>query len=132
MKAMQWTIAQLMTASVLLVLAAIHVYWAVGGTAGSNTVIPTRDGQPLFRPSRMTTLAVAILLSCVAEVIFNGHRLGSWLLAALFAARAVGEFRYVGFFKRVTGTPFAIWDTRLFSPLCVVIAAGCVAVAQGW
>jgi hypothetical protein len=27
-------------------------------------------------------------------------------------------------FKQVTGTPFARWDTALFTPLCIVIAAG--------
>ena len=37
--------------------------------------------------------------------------------------RAVGDFRMVGFWKTVRDTPFARWDTRLFSPLCVAIAA---------
>jgi hypothetical protein len=41
------------------------------------------------------------------------------VLAALFGARAIGERRYVGFFKRVRGTAFAWWDTRVFSPLSI-------------
>ena len=50
-----------------------------------------------------------------------------WLCSALavaMAARAVGDFRLVGFFKRVRGTRFARLDTMLFTPLCLLLAAG--------
>lgn len=43
-------------------------------------------------------------------------------IAGIFFLRAVGEFKLVGFFKRASDTPFAYWDTWLFSPLCLVIA----------
>ncbi len=43
-------------------------------------------------------------------------------LAAIFVLRAVGDFHYVGFFKRVRGSVFARRDTWVFSPLCVVLA----------
>ena len=52
------------------------------------------------------------------------HGRGLQLLATLFALRAVGDFRYVGLFRRVRGTPFARWDQWLFTPLCVSIALG--------
>ena len=42
----------------------------------------------------------------------------------MFAARAIGERRYVGFFKRVRTTEFAWWDTRVYSPLCAGISVG--------
>jgi hypothetical protein len=51
------------------------------------------------------------------------------LLAALFLLRSVGEFRLVGFFKRVRGTDFAWWDTRLYSPLCLAMGVAFLAVA---
>jgi hypothetical protein len=41
----------------------------------------------------------------------------------VFAVRAVGDFRYCGFFKRVKGTAFARKDTLIFSPLCTLLAA---------
>jgi len=44
-------------------------------------------------------------------------------MAVVFAARAVGDFKYVGFFKSIKGTTFALWDTRVYSPLNVVVAA---------
>jgi hypothetical protein len=30
---------------------------------------------------------------------------GVWLIAAVFAVRAVGDFRYVGFFKKIRDSP---------------------------
>jgi hypothetical protein len=47
-----------------------------------------------------------------------------WVLAFVVVARAVGDFRLVGFFKRVTGTRFARLDSAVFSPLCAAIAVG--------
>jgi hypothetical protein len=49
-------------------------------------------------------------------------RIAVWLLAAVFALRAIGDFRYVGFFKRVRNTGFARLDTRAYSPLCAGLA----------
>ena len=53
----------------------------------------------------------------------------SYALAAGLLARAVGEFKYVGFFKRVRGSRFARLDTLLYSPLCLLLSAGVAAVA---
>jgi hypothetical protein len=47
---------------------------------------------------------------------------GLWGLALVFMLRAVGNLRTFGFFKNITGTPFARWDTWLYSPLCLLIA----------
>ncbi len=57
----------------------------------------------------------------------------SWLsfaLAAGLLARAVGEFKYVGFFKRVRGSRFATLDTLVYSPLCLLLAIGVALVAR--
>jgi len=51
-----------------------------------------------------------------------------WGLASVFLARAIGDFRFVGFFKRVHGSRFAHWDTALYSPLCLVIGLAIVAL----
>ena len=44
-------------------------------------------------------------------------------MAAVFAIRAIGEFRYCGFFKKITNSEFAYWDTRIYSPLCLAMSA---------
>jgi Protein of unknown function (DUF3995) len=128
--------------AVLLTLAAIHIYWALRGV-GTTASIPTRsDGTPVLRPGRVATFAVAIALSVAALLIATRAGLmhaklpeqlidlGTWAVAAAFALRAVGDFHYVGLFKRVRDTPFARWDTRLFTPLCALIATGTAVVAM--
>lgn len=136
-----------LTAGVFVTLALLHVYWAAGGVWGRAVAIPTRvpnaaaaNGARLFNPSRAGTVAVAAGLLLAALVVlgrmgFGGAPVprwvfvwGCWLLALAFLARAVGEFRYVGLFKRVRGTDFANWDTWLFTPLCLFIAAAVAVV----
>ncbi|WP_236336773.1 DUF3995 domain-containing protein [Paenibacillus auburnensis] len=48
---------------------------------------------------------------------------GGWALASIFILRAVGDFRWVGFFKKQQGTVFAKRDTFLYSPLCLFIGS---------
>ena len=127
---------------VLLSLAAVHVYWAARGVRTSVGIPSRRDGTPVFLPGRVATLSVALALGIAAFLVVGRAqlldvglpplvlRVGVWGVAATFAARTVGEFRYVGFFKRVRGTPFAQWDTRVFTPLCAAIALATFVVAR--
>ena len=116
--------------AVFVALALWHFYMALGGLAsGADGAVPIIGGQPLFMPSAQSTVAVGIALLLFAAlvaataglpVVGLPTRLLVWLsyaLAAGLLARAIGEFRYVGFFKRVRGTPFARLDTLLYSPL---------------
>ncbi len=43
-------------------------------------------------------------------------------LALIFAVRAIGDFRYVGFFKHIRGSRFARMDTLCYSPLCAALS----------
>ena len=49
-------------------------------------------------------------------------RFGGWVIPIIFLLRAIGEFKYVGIFKRVKKTKFGRFDTKLFSPLCLIIS----------
>jgi hypothetical protein len=125
----------------LLAIGGLHVYWAAGGTWGATAAVPAREGKPLFRPGRAATVLVAILLFLGAALlaarlgVFGRPKpgwllgAGAWTLAGVFLARAIGDFRWVGFFKRHTGTRFAALDSAFYSPLCLAIAAGCAVVA---
>ena len=117
-------------AAILTVLALIHIYWAAGGKWGAAKAIPKMPGseQPLFIPGPASTLVVTGLLFLAAAIsanlILSDYR--RWLMLAMalvFALRAIGEFNYIGFFKRIRNTEFAYWDTRLYSPLCVAMSA---------
>lgn len=126
--------------AVLTFLGSTHLYWAAGGTAGKQAALPSVGGTPVFRPSAIGTALVAVILLAMAAWVAaaSGNlatpvphgvlRIGAFVLAVIFALRAVGDFRYVGFFKRVRGSVFAQRDTWVYSPLCVVLAA-CIVVA---
>ena len=47
---------------------------------------------------------------------------GLKIIAGIFLLRAIGEFRFVGFFKKVKGTKFATLDTKYYSPLCLILS----------
>jgi hypothetical protein len=125
-------IPALVLAAVFLVLFAIHVRWLFG-VHSFEGVVPTQDGTTVFNPSKPATLVVAIALLAAAVVsIWRGGypqvaptwvpHLGIWMLAAIFAVRAIGDFRYCGIFKRVRGTRFSRNDSLFFSPLCIAIS----------
>jgi hypothetical protein len=120
---------------VFAALAALHFYWAAGGRLALQGALPTVGGRPLFAPGPWAAGAVGCALIAAATVcaLRGGllslalpawfSRLGTWVLVLLFAMRAIGEFRYVGFFKRVRGTLFARRDSLIYSPLCTLISA---------
>jgi len=130
---------------VFLTLAGIHIYWAGGGRWGAHATTPqTAEGRPLIHPGRGGTLAVAAALT-VAGLIPLGlvtrigqslapewlYRSALWLVAAMFLVRTIGDGRYVGLFKKAQGGLFAKWDTLLYTPLCFVLALGCIVLALG-
>jgi len=122
-----------LVALVLTSLSAIHVYWALGGQRGRAVSVPQVGAARAFNPSALATLAVAAALCFSAIIVLARAGILSTsiqpsrltapaaLIGLVFVARAVGEFRLVGFFKNVRGTPFARWDTFVFSPLCAVL-----------
>jgi len=128
-------------AVVFALLALVHVYWALGGQAGWRGGVPEIDGRPAFTPSTLATAAVAlVLLLCAVLVAVAGglvqlglpSGLTRWLafaLALVLLLRAVGDFRLVGFFKRVRGSRFARLDSAFYSPLCLALAVGVFIVA---
>ncbi len=129
-------------AGVLGVLSLFHVAWACGARFGSDVVIPRVEGRPAFTPSRTATILVAVGLAAAAVVAlarggFLVLPLPSFLvqlaaagLGLVFLARTVGDFRLAGAFKRVRDTPFATWDTWLFTPLCGLMSAGFFLIAS--
>ena len=128
--------------AVFVVLALVHVYWALGGRFAWLAAIPEVGGRPTFTPSAALTFLVAVaLLACAGLVAGTVGILAvpvspgvlKWLafaLALLLLLRAVGDFRLVGFFKRVRGTSFARLDTLVYSPLCLALSLGVFIVAS--
>jgi hypothetical protein len=125
---------------VFVALGLWHFRVAIRPSPGGGAV-PSVEGQPLFVPSTGATMAVGVVLLLFAALVAAtgrlvevgaSPRLLSWLSLALalgLLARAIGEFKYVGFFKRVRGSRFARLDTWVYSPLCLLLAVGVAWVA---
>lgn len=128
---------------ILLLLSAVHWYWVAGGRMGILAAIPSDGSTLLFRPSKLATGAVAGLLILAAWFVleFGGAvenflfpkwllTYGGWVLSTVFILRAIGDFMWVGFFKKRKGTLFAQWDTVLYSPLCLCLGIGLLVIAR--
>ena len=116
-------------------LSGIHFYWGFGGRWASQAVFPTKDdtSNPQM-PGALPTFIVAVgLLAVGLFVLSKGFdfnlpvplwldNYGLWMIAGIFMLRAVGEFNYVGFFKKIKHTKFGQNDTNYYSPLCLAIS----------
>ena len=123
-------------AIIFLILSSIHFYWLSGGKWGMNSVVPTKEksANKLFTPSAFSTVVVAVGLLVFGLIelgnigIFSDwmdlkyFRWGNLLIAFIILIRAVGDFKYVGFFKKVRDTLFAKNDSLYYAPLCLFIA----------
>jgi hypothetical protein len=115
-------------------LASLHFYWSLGGKWGSDSAIPTKENQRVINPGFADCFAVGLGLLATGVFILIKVKLvdlplwnwlasyGLWIISAVFMARAIGEFKYVGFFKKEKNTKFARSDTKYFSPLCLIIS----------
>lgn len=128
------TLISVLLFSVFLFLSSIHFYWCFGGRWASAAVFPTKDdtvkpNMPGFVPTFIVALG---LLGLAFFILIKGNiitfeipvwldKYGLWALGIIFITRAVGEFKYVGFFKKIKHTKFGNNDTKYYSPLCLLI-----------
>lgn len=117
------------------ILALIHFYWASGGVWGFESVLPTNEqGQQMLSPQTFDSIIVGSGLTLFAafywiafisanrKLPFWVRKIGLWAIPLIFGLRALGDFKYIGFFKKIKSTEFAKSDTLFFSPLCLIIA----------
>ena len=119
----------------LLAVAAVHANWARG------SAWPLADRHQLARavagraemPPAAACLAIAGLLSVAAGLVAGVprgaprlRRLGATGVVAVLTARGVlGAAGLTP--QQADSATFAHWDRRLFSPLCLALAACCAA-----
>lgn len=133
--------------TIFAAISLVHVYWALGGewaTVAAVPQVPVEGGvqlHPAFEPQGWITLLVAAALLVIALLVCLRvgwwlpqvqHRALQWVISAiaiLLFARAIGDSELVGFFKEIKDSRFARWDTWVYSPLCVVLGGGLLAVA---
>ena len=92
-------------------------------------------------PSRLLTLMVAGALVAAAGVALASRALvpafgvppaaftaAAWALCAVLLLRGLGGFFEIYVRRSIAGTPYAFWNERLYSPLCLALST-CVALA---
>ncbi|MBU2946556.1 DUF3995 domain-containing protein [Zobellia uliginosa] len=119
---------------IFILLGSFHFYWFFGGGWGLEKVIPTNEKKLNIQTiPKVATLIVAIVLISFGLMYVNKTGLinliipdwitvyGYWAVPFIFILRAIGDFNYVGFFRRIKHTEFAKADAQLFTPLCLFI-----------
>lgn len=118
-------------ASIFTFLGGLHLYWAAGGQVWIKGAAPEIEGKGDFSPGVLATLFVAGALFALGILSFTmGFHLSEmawlgwsgWSAAGLFFIRAVGDFKYVGFFKKLKSGLFAKRDRQIYAPLCLGIS----------
>lgn len=120
---------------IFFILGGIHFNWVLGGQFGFAEALPTKEnGERILNPRKIDSAIVGICLSAFAIFYFLRSgiidfnmpewllKYAGWVIAVIFISRAIGDFKYVGFFKKIKTTDFGKKDTKLFSPLCLIIA----------
>jgi len=123
-------------------LSVIHFYWGLGGKWGANAAIPSKaNNEKVINPKLFECFVVAFGLLGFGLFILVKTKLLSfylpnWLmkygleiLSTIFILRAIGDFRYVGFFKKIKSTQFGQLDTKYYSPVCLAIGLLVMALA---
>ena len=125
-----FSIVQLLNTLIFLIISGFHFYWAFGGKFGSRAVIPEISGIAVFKPSIVATVFVALAMLVGAWLSWTSEPkagnliliYGNLAIGIVMLVRAVGDLKYVVFFKKIKGTTFAQNDTRYYSPLCLLIS----------
>jgi Protein of unknown function (DUF3995) len=141
-KAKMTIIFSIINATILLIISLLHFYWGFGGRWGMAQSLPTNEqGETVLKPDAMACFVVAIGLMCMSIYVFGFTKMinlplpyvvskyGIWVIAFIFLARAIGDFKYAGFSKKIKTTRFAELDTRYYAPLCLYLGLTSILIA---
>ena len=129
------TLLGLILTFVFVTLAGIHFYWGLGGKWGLEGAIPiTANSVKARNPGIIACFAVGLAIGFVAFFVLIKADLvtfsmptfvsnyGLLILSGVFLLRAIGDFKYAGFTKKIHQGLFASNDTKYYSPLCLLIS----------
>ncbi len=134
-------------ALVLLAAAALHAYWGLGGVwpgtdpaSCARAVVGAAGATAMPGPGPSFAVAAALCLSAVVALVmgrviaspfpFVIPGLAAPAITLVFLGRSIAG--YTPIWRRLTPLqPFARLDRRLYSPLCLLIGAGFLALGIG-
>ena len=128
------SILSILLFAIFIVLGLIHFNWVFGGDWGFEKALPTKEnGERVLNPKKIDSAIVGLGLTLFSlfYLLRSGFlnidlpnwiiTFGSWIIPSIFFLRAIGDLKYVGFFKKVKKTEFGKADLEIFSPLCLAI-----------
>lgn len=130
------------TALLLLAIAGLHVYWALGGrwpgydAASLNAIVVGGRKGSRMPPPRSTmvvaggiagiALGALAVRDLLALPLPGAVRALTWLAAAILALRGLGGFLEPWLRPHTRALPYGRLNRQLYSPLCVALAAGLI------
>ena len=129
-------IASILLDIIFVTIAVLHFYWGLGGRWAFDKAVPTNErGERVLKTSSESCFVVGSGLLLFASYylmhvinielplpVIIQNSIG-WIIPSIFLLRAIGEFKYVGFTKKIKDTTFGKLDTAYYAPLCLLIAA---------
>lgn len=120
---------------IFLILSLIHFNWAIGGALGFDNALPTNEkGERVLNPKKIDSAVVGLGLLLMGVFYLSKSDVltldlpswaansAGWVISTIFLLRAIGDFKYVGFTKRVKNTNFGKNDSKYYAPLCLIIS----------
>lgn len=119
----------------------MHLYWSLKDRPTLTYVIPTKNnGELLFKPKPVIIFMIFLVCLVIALLTLGFHNvnISSIFLfikyfiigvGLVFLARAIGDFKWVGFFKKNKNSEFAKLDQALYSPLCLYLGLSYIYIA---
>lgn len=121
----------ILVALIMSLVTLFHFYWAFGGNYGLRSAGPSLEGDVDFIPGRMLIFFAACLFAGLAflpiqllspwKQFENIIAYVGYFVSIIFIIRGIGDFKYVGLFKKVYNSNFATLDTKYFSPLILFL-----------
>ncbi len=121
----------------------MHFYWAFGGRYGLVAAIPERfhaEGMKFGFPMKLATLFMAFVFGFIGfTYVFpmldfgmtwlqKYHNTFTFFIIGILMIRAIGDFNFVGFFKKDKRGVFARNDSKYYAPLCLYLALSTLCV----
>lgn len=120
---------------IFVLLAVLHFSWAFGSKWAFDNALPQNEaGEKVLNPGKIDCIVVGLGLLAFSifyliKTTWLDWSIPGWLLhyagwgiIAIFLLRAIGDFKFVGFFKKIKSTAFGKLDSQFYSPLCLSIA----------
>ena len=139
------SILAIINTAIFIFLALLHFYWAAGGKwAYAGTAPEWLMNFAEQKPTQMViatiVVGVGLLGFATTTTLLNDRLFGleipanliqkaTIIIGLIFLARAIGDFYYCGFFRKIKEGLFAERDRAIYTPLCLYLGLSTLLIA---